>query len=391
MQKVALLGATGSIGKSTLAVLGLYPEDYKLYAVTANSSVRELASIAKEFDVEVAAVADCSKFEELKKALADVGSKAKALSGPEAIVDIAGDPQVDIVVGAIVGSAGIASTFKAAECGKKLLLANKESVVCGGALLMETLRKNGAQLMPVDSEHNAVFQCLVGETQRSKDKARIILTASGGPFLHREDLDNVTPEEATHHPTWSMGKKISVDSATLMNKGFEVIEALWLFDIPPERISVVIHPQSIVHSMVEYEDGSVIAQMATTSMKNTIAYCLAYPNRFTAAVPPLEFSKLKKLTFEEPDDRKFPCLNLAYDALRLGGAASIVLNAADEVAVDAFLNRRIRFKDIFTLCRVMMYGYRLPAPKSLDDILEIDKKARELAKEWLEGFTSDKE
>lgn len=386
MQNVAILGATGSIGKSTLDVLELYPDKFRLYAVTAHSRVKELAEIAKRFNVSLAVTSDPSKLEALKEALAAIGCNARAEAGAEAAARLAASPEVDIVVGAIVGAAGIVSTFRAAEAGKKLLLANKESVVCGGKLLMDTVKRCGATLMPVDSEHNAIFQCLVGETERSREKARIILTASGGPFRTRKDLSDVTIEEATHHPNWSMGRKITVDSATLMNKGLEVIEARWLFDFPPERIDVVVHPQSIIHSMVEYEDGVVIAQMGAPDMKNTIAYSLAYPDRFTAGVTPLKFSQIKTLTFEDPDLNRFPQLGYAYEALKMGGSASIVLNAANEIGVEAFLEGRIGFTDIAVLCRSMMYGFQPPAPTTLEEILETDRQARELARAWADGY-----
>lgn len=387
MQNVAILGATGSIGKSTLDVLELYPDKIRLYAVTAHSRVKELAEIAKRFNVSLAVTSDPSKLEALKEALAAIGCNARAEAGAEAVARLAASPEVDIVVGAIVGAAGIVSTFRAAEAGKKLLLANKESVVCGGKLLMDTVKRCGATLMPVDSEHNAIFQCLVGETERSREKARIILTASGGPFRTRKDLSDVTIEEATHHPNWSMGRKITVDSATLMNKGLEVIEARWLFDFPPERIDVVVHPQSIIHSMVEYEDGVVIAQMGAPDMKNTIAYSLAYPDRFTAGVTPLKFSQIKTLTFEDPDLNRFPQLGYAYEALKMGGSASIVLNAANEIGVEAFLEGRIGFTDIAVLCRSMMYGFQPPAPTTLEEILETDRQARELARAWADGYS----
>ena len=274
----------------------------------------------------------------------------------------------------------------AAEAGKKLLLANKESVVCGGRILMDTIKASGAVLMPVDSEHNAIFQCLVGATQKARCEANIILTCSGGPFRQRQDLSDVTVEEATHHPNWSMGKKITVDSATLMNKGLEVIEARWLFDFEPERIQVVVHPQSVIHSMVQYADGVVIAQMGAPDMRNTIAYSLGFPERLDAGVEPLNFSKIKTLTFEEPDLKRFPQLGYAYDALKLGGAASIVLNAANEIGVEAFIQGKIGFTDIARLCHAMMYGFQPPTPTNLEEILETDKEARKLAQSWLEGF-----
>lgn len=389
MERIAILGATGSIGKSTVDVVLRYPEKFSVYAVSANSNVEALAQTAKKVGAKVAIVADSKRLDELKAELIKAGSDAKAEGGAKAIDAVACSPEVDVVVGAIVGAAGISSTFAAAKSGKKLLLANKESVVCGGALLMNMIKENGATLMPVDSEHNAIFQCLVGASKAAHDKARIILTASGGPFLHRYDLENVTVQEATHHPNWSMGKKITVDSATLMNKGLEVIEARWLFDVPPERIDVVVHPQSIIHSMVQYEDGVVLAQMGAPDMRNTIAYSLGFPERLDAGVTPLNFAKIKTLTFEEPDTERFPQLKYAYEALKMGAASPIVLNAANEIAVEAFLEGKIGFLDIAKVCRALLYGYVPEAPNSLEEILELDFKARELARSWVDGFIGE--
>lgn len=386
MESIAILGATGSIGKSSLDVISRYPDRFTVYAVTANSSVKKLAQAAKDSGAKVAVIADKELLGALQEELRAAGSTAEALAGSKAIDEIAANPEVDIVIGAIVGAAGISSTFKAAEAGKKLLLANKESVVCGGRILMDTIKASGAVLMPVDSEHNAIFQCLVGATQKARCEANIILTCSGGPFRQRQDLSDVTVEEATHHPNWSMGKKITVDSATLMNKGLEVIEARWLFDFEPERIQVVVHPQSVIHSMVQYADGVVIAQMGAPDMRNTIAYSLGFPERLDAGVEPLNFSKIKTLTFEEPDLKRFPQLGYAYDALKLGGAASIVLNAANEIGVEAFIQGKIGFTDIARLCHAMMYGFQPPTPTNLEEILETDKEASKLAQSWLEGF-----
>lgn len=390
-ERLSILGATGSIGRSALDVISRYPDRFSVYAVTANSSVKKLAAAAKESSAKIAVIANEELLPDLEKELKDIGARAKAFAGSKAIDDAASAQDTDIVVGAIVGAAGISSTFKAAEAGKKLLLANKESVVCGGKILMDTIKKSHAVLMPVDSEHNAIFQCLVGATEKSRAQANIILTCSGGPFRNRADLSEVTVEEATHHPNWSMGKKITVDSATLMNKGLEVIEARWLFDTPAERIQVVIHPQSVIHSMVQYEDGVVIAQMGAPDMRNTIAYSLGFPERLDAGVTPLNFSKIKSLTFEEPDLKRFPQLGYAYEALKMGGAASIVLNAANEIGVEAFIRGKIGFTDIAVLCRSMMYGFQPPAPQNLEEILETDRVARKLAEEWVEGFTEKSE
>ena len=357
MESVAILGATGSIGKSSLDVISRYPDRFTVYAVTANSSVKKLAQAAKDSGAKVAVIADKELLGALQDELKAAGSRAQALAGAKAIDEIASSPEVDIVIGAIVGAAGISS-----------------------------IKASGAVLMPVDSEHNAIFQCLVGATQKARCEANILLTCSGGPFRQRQDLSNVTVEEATHHPNWSMGKKITVDSATLMNKGLEVIEARWLFDFEPERIQVVVHPQSVIHSMVQYADGVVIAQLGAPDMRNTIAYSLGFPERLDAGVEPLNFSKIKTLTFEEPDLKRFPQLGYAYDALKLGGAASIVLNAANEIGVEAFIQGKIGFTDIARLCHAMMYGFQPPAPTNLEAILDTDKQARKLAQSWVEGF-----
>lgn len=386
MEKISLLGATGSIGQSTLDVAARYPEQFSIYAVAAGTNAAKLAKIAAETRAEYAVIADESKYGELKDALKAAGACAEPLCGADAIVQVASSDETDTVVGAIVGAAGIASTFAAAEKGKKLLLANKESVVCGGKLLMDTVRNNGAKLLPVDSEHNALFQCLQGASEKSRSLLRLVLTASGGPFRHRMDLSDVTVEEASHHPNWSMGRKITVDSSTLMNKGLEVIEARWLFDVPEERIDVVVHPQSIIHSMVQFEDGVVLAQMGAPDMRNTIAYSLGFPERLDAGVKPLNFAELGSLTFEAPDTNRFPQLAYAYEALKRGRSACIVLNAANEIAVEAFLERRIRYLDIAKVCLTMMNGFDVEAPKSLEEILAIDREARILSREYIEGL-----
>ncbi len=367
MERLSILGATGSIGTSTLDVVRQHPDKYSVFSVTANSNVDKLADIAAKFKAEVAVIADESLYEPLKKALSERGSKAKAEAGEKSITEMAEAPEADVVVGAIVGAAGIRSSFAAAKAGKKLLLANKESVVCGGRVLMDLVKKSGAKLLPVDSEHNAIFQCLAASSPLMREKVRIILTASGGPFLHRESLEDVTPEEATHHPNWSMGKKITVDSSTMMNKGLEVIEARWLFDVPQSRIQVIIHPQSIIHSMVEYEDHVVMDQLGSPDMRNTIAYCLAYPERLNAGVAPLNFAKVRQLTFEDPDLQKFPLLALAYEALDRGGYASIRLNAANEIAVAAFLAGKIKYTDIYKICEPMVLSASTETPQKLEE------------------------
>ncbi len=377
MQNIAIFGATGSIGGSTLDVLSHYKDHYKVFALTANSRVEELVRLCESHHPRVALVADESKKGKLASALKTRGlTDIEVWAGESDLVRLAALPEVDVAVLAIVGAAGLAPTFSAARAGKRLLLANKESVVCGGALLMNSIREHGAELLPVDSEHNAIFQCLACASEEDRKNARLILTASGGPFRKRMDLTEVTPEDAVAHPTWNMGRKISVDSATLMNKGLEVIEASWLFGFPPDRIDVVIHPQSLIHSMVQYADGCILAQMGAPDMRTPIAYSLGWPKRLDGFAKRVDFAALGCVTFEAPDIQRFPQLGYAYEALRMGGAASIVLNAANEIAVEAFLDRRIRFLDIARSCRQMMDSMVLAAPKSLEEVLAADREAR---------------
>lgn len=377
MQNIAIFGATGSIGGSTLDVLSHYKDHYKVFALTANSRVEELVRLCESHHPRVALVADESKKGKLASALKTRGlTDIEVWAGESDLVRLAALPEVDVAVLAIVGAAGLAPTFSAARAGKRLLLANKESVVCGGALLMNSIREHGAELLPVDSEHNAIFQCLACASEEDRKNARLILTASGGPFRKRMDLTEVTPEDAVAHPTWNMGRKISVDSATLMNKGLEVIEASWLFGFPPDRIDVVIHPQSLIHSMVQYADGCILAQMGAPDMRTPIAYSLGWPKRLDGFAKRVDFATLGSVTFEAPDIQRFPQLGYAYEALRMGGAASIVLNAANEIAVEAFLDRRIRFLDIARACRQMMDSLVLAAPKSLEEVLAADREAR---------------
>lgn len=377
MQNIAIFGATGSIGGSTLDVLSHYKDRYRVFALTANSRVEELVRLCESHHPRIALVADESKKGKLASALKTRGlTDIEVWAGESDLVRLAALPEVDVAVLAIVGAAGLAPTFSAARAGKRLLLANKESVVCGGALLMKSIKEHGAELLPVDSEHNAIFQCLACASEEDKKNARLILTASGGPFRKRMDLTGVTPEDAVAHPTWNMGRKISVDSATLMNKGLEVIEASWLFGFPPDRIDVVIHPQSLIHSMVQYVDGCILAQMGAPDMRTPIAYSLGWPKRLDGFAKRVDFAALGCVTFEAPDIQRFPQLGYAYEALRMGGAASIVLNAANEIAVEAFLDRRIRFLDIARACRQMMDSLVLAAPKSLEEVLAADREAR---------------
>ena len=382
MQNIAILGATGSIGRSALAVIANHPDRYRAGALAAGSDAKALAAAALAVRPQAVAIADEAKRSELAALLAEGGWKGEILSGPGAAEQLAADARFDTVIHAIVGAAGVRPAFAAAAAGKRLLLANKESVVCGGEILMRTVRESGATLLPVDSEHNAIFQCLHAAGNSGRDAARIWLTCSGGPFHARPEVDlaRVTPEQALAHPTWKMGRKISIDSATLMNKGLEVIEAHHLFDFPPERISVVIHPQSVVHSMVEFADGAVVAELGTADMKLPIAYCLAYPERIAGDVKRLDITRMGPLTFSEPDTGRFPLLALAFEAISSGAASPIILNGANEVAVEAFLAGKIGFAAIGALCRDALEALSPAEPSGLEDILEIDRMAREAAR-----------
>jgi 1-deoxy-D-xylulose-5-phosphate reductoisomerase len=379
MQSVTLLGATGSVGTSALDVIARHPERYRVHALTAQSRVDELADLAARFRPEVVVIGDPGLESDLRRALRERSVQCDARAGAAALVDVAQSEAADTVLAAIVGAAGLMPTIAAARAGKRLLLANKEAIVCAGPLLMSALQASGGQLLPVDSEHNAIHQCLAGAGAGQRQQARLVLTASGGPFLRRADLDDVTPDEACAHPNWVMGRKISVDSATLMNKGLEVIEASWLFDMPVDRIDVVIHPQSVIHSMVEFPDGSVLAQLGSPDMRTPIAYALAWPERIESGARRLDFATLGALTFEAPDLRRFRCLHYAYAALRAGGAASAVLNAANEVAVEAFLQRRLPFTRIASTIEAVLDAYQPAAPRSVEEVLDIDRQARERA------------
>lgn len=384
MQKIVLLGATGSIGRSALAVAALHPERHVIHSIAGGSRVEPLVEAALKCRPKHVAVADPERFGELRAALDAAGLReVEAHAGAQSVVDLARDPEADAVLQAVVGAAGVAPTFAAARAGKRLMLANKESVVCGGALLMRTVAECGAQLLPVDSEHSAVFQCLAGASPEARARARIVLTASGGPFRGRTDLSDITPEMAVKHPKWSMGRKISVDSATLMNKGLEVIEASWLFGFPEDRIDVVVHPESIVHSMVEFADGAVMAELGVPDMRTPIAIAMAWPERIPSGVGRLSLARCGRLTFEEPDVKTFPLLELARESLRAGGAASIVLNAANEIAVEAFLDRRLSFTGIFRTVERMTRGFTAPAPDSVEEILALDAEARVRTRELL--------
>ena len=350
-QVLTILGSTGSIGESTLDVVSRHPEKFRVFALAGHRQVDKLAAQCKQFRPEYAVVGDAGHAAELEKKLKQEGVSTQVLYGAQALIDVASADEVSGVMCAIVGAAGLPSALAAAQKGKTIYLANKETLVVSGALFMETARQNGATVLPIDSEHNAIFQVLPRDyTGRLNEHGinSIILTASGGPFLNTDlsTFDRITPEQAVKHPNWSMGRKISVDSASMMNKGLELIEAHWLFNCPPEKLEVVIHPQSVIHSMVRYRDGSVLAQLGNPDMRTPIAYCLGLPERIDSGVGELDFGALSALTFQKPDFNRFPCLKLAYQAMNAGGAAPCVLNAANEVAVAAFLDKRIKFTDI---------------------------------------------
>ena len=350
-QVLTILGSTGSIGESTLDVISRHPEKFRVFALAGHRQVDKLAAQCKQFRPEYAVVGDADHAAELEKKLKQEGIDTQVLYGAQALIDVASADEVSGVMCAIVGAAGLPSALAAAQKGKTIYLANKETLVVSGALFMETARQNGATVLPIDSEHNAIFQVLPRDyTGRLNEHGinSIILTASGGPFLNTDlsTFDSITPEQAVKHPNWSMGRKISVDSASMMNKGLELIEAHWLFNCPPEKLEVVIHPQSVIHSMVRYRDGSVLAQLGNPDMRTPIAYCLGLPERIDSGVGELDFGALSALTFQKPDFDRFPCLKLAYQAMNAGGAAPCVLNAANEVAVAAFLDKRIKFTDI---------------------------------------------
>jgi 1-deoxy-D-xylulose-5-phosphate reductoisomerase len=385
-QGIAVLGATGSVGCSTLDVIARHPERYRVVALTAHRQLDKLFEQASRFHPDYLVVADAESAAQLRLRLADAGLAGEVLFGAQALEQVAVLPEVDAVMAAIVGAAGLPSALAAARAGKRILLANKESLVVAGRLFMDAVHGSGASLLPVDSEHSAIFQSLPAGYAGQPDAAgvrKIILTASGGPFRGKSaaELLDVSPDDACRHPNWSMGRKISVDSATLMNKGLEVIEARWLFNVPPSRIDVVVHPQSVIHSMVQYRDGSVMAQLGSPDMRTPIACALAWPERIEAGVESLDFFAMGDLTFEKPDMRRFPCLQLAFDALESGGDAPAVLNAANEVAVAAFLEGRIRFIDIPRIVADTLSGVQAAASDSLAGLLARDAEARRYAEQ----------
>ncbi|MEF8751604.1 MAG: 1-deoxy-D-xylulose-5-phosphate reductoisomerase [Candidatus Accumulibacter necessarius] len=384
-QQLTILGSTGSIGVNTLDVVRRHPRRYRVVALCAHSQVDRLFEQCVEFRPRHAVVGDPLLAAELAARLAVAGCPTEVSHGPEALLRMAELPEVDAVMAAIVGAAGLAPTLAAARAGKKILLANKEALVMAGPVFMRAVRESGATLLPIDSEHNAIFQSLPSNYSGNLAESGVLglyLTASGGPFLGMAvtELESVSPEQACAHPNWVMGRKISVDCATMMNKGLEVIEAHWLFNVPADRIQVVIHPQSVIHSLVQYADGSVIAELGNPDMRTPIAHALAYPQRIAAGVEPLDLYQVASLHFARPDLERFPCLALAYRALGEGGSAPTTLNAANEVAVEAFLERRIGFTAIPEVIAEVMDQLPLASPlDSLADVLAADRRARETA------------
>ncbi|GAM58609.1 1-deoxy-D-xylulose 5-phosphate reductoisomerase [Vibrio ishigakensis] len=397
MQRLSILGATGSIGTSTLKVVTQNPDRYQVFALGAGSNVQKMVQLCRQWQPEYAVMADDAAALALRNELASIGLKTRVLSGDEGMCFIASAPEVDMVMAAIVGAAGLLSTMAAVQAGKRVLLANKEALVMSGQLFVDAVKQYGAELMPVDSEHNAIFQCLPESVQTNLGHCsltdagveRILLTGSGGPFRYSaiEELASVTPEQAIAHPNWSMGPKISVDSATMMNKGLEYVEARWLFNTNREQLKVVVHPQSVIHSMVQYKDGSTLAQMGEPDMCTPIALTLSYPERVQAGVKALDFTQVGELTFMQPDFSRYPCLELAIEACYSGQHATTALNAANEIAVEAFLGRQIAFTDIAKVNAAVMNKVcateHARELDSLESLIELDRMARILAREHL--------
>ncbi|MEN9597464.1 MAG: 1-deoxy-D-xylulose 5-phosphate reductoisomerase reductoisomerase [Pseudomonadota bacterium] len=394
MKCICILGATGSIGVSTLDVVARHPNLYNVVALTANKNIDVLYEQCLAHSPEVVVIVDEQKATEFKTKIENSPiANLRILSGANALIEVATLPNVDSVMAAIVGAAGLLPTLAAAEAGKTILLANKEALVMSGDIFMNAVTKSGAQLLPIDSEHNAIFQCMPAAYQTgasAKGVRRILLTASGGPFrtMPLDELSQVTPAQAVAHPNWDMGKKISVDSATMMNKGLEMIEACLLFNLKPEQIQVVIHPQSVIHSMVDYVDGTVLAQMGCPDMRIPIAHALAYPERFESGATPLDIFAVKHMDFEPADLQRFPCLRLAYEAIQTGGTMPTILNAANEIAVEAFLNEQIRFTDIPVVIEKTMQEIPMQIADSLETILATDTHARTVANQIIQGLAN---
>lgn len=388
LQQVTILGATGTIGVNTLDVISQHPHRFQVFALTANQNVDALFDQCKQFNPRYAVMLDEQAAEQLSVKLKQSGSATEVLSGMEALEFVSAHETVDAVMAAIVGSAGLKPAIAAAKAGKRILLANKETLVMAGSIFMQAVEEGGATLLPIDSEHNAIFQVMPHDKRTNfvdGGVKKILLTASGGPFrkCSVEELKRVTVKQALNHPNWVMGPKITIDSATLMNKGLEVIEAHWLFNASAEQIEVVVHPQSVIHSMVEYVDGSVLAQLGNPDMRTPIAYALGYPERLQSGVGSLDLFKIARLDFEAPDTQKFPCLRLAFDALKVGGNAAAIMNAANEVAVEAFIKEKIGFTDIPALIESVMENSPIQAVTDLEMLISSDQEARITAESWV--------
>jgi 1-deoxy-D-xylulose-5-phosphate reductoisomerase len=387
-QQITVLGATGSIGLSTLDVIARHPERYQVFALSGYTRLSELLALCVRHNPRFAVVPEAAGARRLQDDLRAAGLATRVLVGEEGLCQVAADPEVDAVMAAIVGAAGLRPTLAAVEAGKKILLANKEALVMSGALFMQAVRKSGSVLLPIDSEHNAIFQCMPRDFARGLGEVgvrRILLTASGGPFRQTPmaELAHVSPDQACAHPNWSMGRKISVDSASMMNKGLELIEACWLFDAQPHQVEVVIHPQSVIHSLVDYVDGSVLAQLGNPDMRTPIANALAWPERIDSGVAPLDLFAIARLDFEAPDEERFPCLRLARQAAQAGNSAPAMLNAANEVAVAAFLDGRVRYLEIASIIEEVLNLEPVVVVNDLQAVFTADAKARELAGQWL--------
>jgi len=391
LRQVSVLGSTGSIGVSTLDVIARHPGDFAVYALAANRSVEAMLAQCLQHQPQFAVMMDEVAAQLLSDQL-PADSQTQVLQGEAGLTQVVTAPEVDSVMAAIVGAAGLPSTLAAANAGKTVLLANKESLVMGGHLLMQAVRESGARLLPIDSEHNAIFQCMPVDEQARPMRdgiSKVLLTASGGPFRSwtYEQMYDATPDQACAHPNWSMGRKISVDSASLMNKGLEFIEACWIFDLTPDLVDVVVHPQSIIHSMVQYLDGSVLAQLGNPDMRTPIAYGLAWPERLVSGVAPLDLIATARLDFEAPDESRFPCLRLAREAVAAGGTAMAVCNAANEIAVQAFLDEQLRFTDIPSIIEGVMEKVSIVEPTALNVVENADNEAREVARDLLATMT----
>jgi 1-deoxy-D-xylulose-5-phosphate reductoisomerase len=387
---VSILGSTGSIGLSTLDVVARHPQAYRVVALSANTDVQGMLSQCRAHRPELVAMADASAADALSKALREEGLACDVMTGEAGLEAVAAHPDAEVVMAAIVGAAGLLPTLAAVRLGRRVLLANKEALVVSGALFKAAAQESGATVLPIDSEHNAIFQCMPPDFARGLGDVgvvRILLTASGGPFRQHsiEALAGVTPEQACAHPNWDMGRKISVDSATMMNKGLEVIEAHWLFDASPDQIQVVVHPQSVIHSLVEYVDGSVLAQLGNPDMRTPIAHALAWPERRAAGVRPLDLFAIGRLDFEPPDLERFPCLRVAFDAIASGGTAPTILNAANEVAVAHFLTGRLGFTEIAGLVEQTLEGHAVVPVDDLEQLLDVDRSARRYAEQLLKN------